>query len=237
MEKEKAVVVLSGGLDSTTCMGIAKQEGYELYPITFDYGQRHRREVEQAKQIAQFYNVKKHLIVPLDFLKQIGGSALTDDNIQVRQDGVEEDIPDTYVPARNLTFLSLATAYAEVMGARVIYIGVSHVDYSGYPDCRPEFIRSMEETVNLATKTGVSNERIMIKAPLIQLSKGETIKWGLSLGVPYHLTTSCYLGDELACGLCDSCRLRIQGFKWNKATDPVPYGIEVDWDLSDKKEK
>ncbi|MCP1355188.1 7-cyano-7-deazaguanine synthase QueC [Aneurinibacillus migulanus] len=226
MEK-KAVVVLSGGLDSTTCMGIAKDAGYELYPLTFHYGQRHNREVEQAKKVADFYSVPAHRLVNLDFLGQIGGSALTDTNIEVpvvqanAED--EEDIPATYVPARNMIFLSLAAAYAEVVGAEAIYIGVSAVDYSGYPDCRPEFIRSMNETVQLATKAGVKGTGIRIEAPLAHLSKKETIEWGLTLGVPYELSTSCYQGGAKACGECDSCRLRLKGFAEAGAKDPISY--------------
>jgi 7-cyano-7-deazaguanine synthase len=227
MMPKKAVVVLSGGLDSTTCMGIAQAAGFETYPLTFHYGQRHSREVEQAKKIAAFYNVPNHRIVDLDFLKQIGGSALTDERIDVpvgQKNGEEsEDIPPTYVPARNLIFLSLAAAYAETIGAEVIYIGVSAVDYSGYPDCRPEFIRSMNETVGLATKAGVTGAGIRIEAPLAHLSKKETIEWGLKLGVPYELSTSCYQGGSEACGECDSCRLRLKGFEEAGAKDPILY--------------
>ncbi|NME97678.1 7-cyano-7-deazaguanine synthase QueC [Aneurinibacillus aneurinilyticus] len=226
MEK-KAVVVLSGGLDSTTCMGIAKDAGYELYPLTFYYGQRHNREVEQAKKIADFYGVPAHRLVNLDFLGQIGGSALTDTNIEVpvvqANAADEEEIPATYVPARNMIFLSLAAAYAEVVGAEVIYIGVSAVDYSGYPDCRPEFIRSMNETVHLATKAGAKGTGIRIEAPLAHLSKKETIEWGLALGVPYELSTSCYQGGAEACGECDSCRLRLKGFAEAGVKDPISY--------------
>lgn len=221
---KKAIIVLSGGLDSTTCMGIAKDKGYELYAITFHYGQRHNREVEQAKQVAHFYNVKDHRIVNLTFLKDIGGSALTDNDIAVPKSGEEEGIPSTYVPARNLIFLSLATAYAEVVGAEAIYTGVSAVDYSGYPDCRPEFIESMSKTIQLATKAGTTDASIRIETPLIRLSKSETIRTGIELGVPYELTTSCYLGDEVACGECDSCRLRLKGFKEAGVRDPVDYG-------------
>lgn len=224
MEK-KAVIVLSGGLDSTTCMGIAKHEGYELYPITFFYGQRHDKEVEHAKSVAAFYGVAdRHQIVDVAFLGQIGGSALTDRNLEVPTSGVADEIPNTYVPARNLIFLSLATAYAEVIGAKILYTGVNAVDYSGYPDCRPEFIRSLEETVNYATKMGVtSEERIRIATPLIDLTKGEIIRRGLELGVPYELTTSCYQGGEEACGECDSCLLRLKGFAENGVDDPIPY--------------
>ncbi|SFJ47687.1 7-cyano-7-deazaguanine synthase [Thermoflavimicrobium dichotomicum] len=223
--KEKAVIVLSGGLDSTTCMGIAKQRGYDLYPITFFYNQRHNREVEQAKKIAEYYEVgHQHKVVNVSFLGEIGGSALTDQAIHVPTDGVKDEIPSTYVPARNLIFLSLATAYAEVIGAKVIYTGVTAVDYSGYPDCRPEFIQSMTETINLATKLGVtSEEKLRIETPLIHLSKAEIIRIGLDLQVPYELTTSCYLGEEEACGECDSCRLRLKGFEENNAKDPIRY--------------
>lgn len=223
---KKAVVVLSGGLDSTTCMGIARHEGYELYPLTFDYGQRHNREVEQAKKVAASFEVQDHRIVHLDFLNQIGGSALTDKTLDVPVNReIDDEIPVTYVPARNLIFLSLATAYAEVVGAEAIYIGVSAVDYSGYPDCRPEFIHSMEETIRLATRVGTTGEGIRIIAPLQHLNKKETIQLGIQLGVPYELTTSCYQGGEEACGECDSCKLRLKGFAEAGAKDPVPYKI------------
>lgn len=221
---KKAVIVLSGGLDSTTCMGIAKAEGYELYPITFHYGQRHNREVEQAIEVGKHYEVKDHRIVDLTFLKDIGGSALTDDELEVPTEA-EEGIPVTYVPARNMIFLALSSAYAEVIGATAVYTGVSAVDYSGYPDCRPEFIKSMEETINLATKAGVTGQNIQVKTPLINLSKKETIEAGLSLNVPYELTTSCYNGKETACGKCDSCQLRLKGFKEAGSTDPIPYEV------------
>lgn len=226
---KKAVIVLSGGLDSTTCMSIAKSEGYVLCPITFRYGQRHQREVEQAKKIAAFYEVGEHRIVDLDFFKQLGGSALTDVSIDVPEEGTEKGIPVTYVPARNMIFLSLATAYAEVIGAETIFTGVSSVDYSGYPDCRPEFIQSMNQTINLATKTGVSAHHLTIKTPLMHLTKAETVRLGMDLGAPYQLTTSCYNGGEEACGTCDSCRLRIKGFKEAGLIDPIPYQIAIDW--------
>lgn len=219
---KKAVIVLSGGLDSTTCMGIAKAEGYDLYPITFHYGQRHNREVEQAIEVGKFYNIQDHRIVDLTFLKDIGGSALTDEKVEVPTEA-EEGIPVTYVPARNMIFLSLASAYAEVIGATAVYTGVSAVDFSGYPDCRPEFIKSMEETINLATKAGVTGKNISVETPLIHLSKKETIEKGLSLHVPYELTTSCYNGKEIACGKCDSCVLRLKGFKEAGSADPIPY--------------
>lgn len=226
---KKAVIILSGGLDSTTCMGIAQNKGYELYPITFQYGQRHSREVEQARKVAYHYQVKDHRMVDLDFLQQIGGSALTDTSIDVPERAADEGIPVTYVPARNLIFLSLATAYAEVVGASLIYIGVSAVDYSGYPDCRPEFMESMGHTIQLATKAGATGQSLSIESPLVHLSKAKTIRLGMSLGVPYHLTTSCYHGAEVACGLCDSCRLRVKGFQEAGYEDPINYQTAIDW--------
>lgn len=226
---ERTVVILSGGLDSTTCLGIAHERGAELFTLTFRYGQRHSREVEQAEKIAQFYQVKAHRLVDLHFLQEIGGSALTDGREEIPDAGQERGIPSTYVPARNLIFLSLATAYAEVIGAEKIMIGISDVDYSGYPDCRPEFINSMSHTIRLATKAGDEGGSIQIEAPLLGLSKGETIRKGMQLGVPYHLTTSCYRGEKLACGRCDSCQLRIKGFKDAGFRDPIPYAISIDW--------
>lgn len=215
----KAVVVLSGGLDSTTCMGIAREEGYDLLAMTFAYGQRHAREVEQASKIAAHYGAEHH-VIQLPFLQQIGGSSLTDHRIEVPVSGIDEDtIPNTYVPARNLIFLSLATAFAETHQAQAIYIGVSAVDYSGYPDCRPEFIAAFNETIRRGTKAG----NIQVIAPLVHLTKAETIRRGLALEVPYHLTTSCYQGEAEACGVCDSCRLRLQGFQENGVTDPIQY--------------
>lgn len=219
---KKAVVVLSGGLDSTTCMGLAQEAGYKLLSLTFYYGQRHHRELACAHEVARYYQAE-HREVAVDFLQTIGGSALTDANIPVPNGGEEKGIPSTYVPARNLIFLSLAAAYAETQGAEAIYIGVSAVDFSGYPDCRPAFIRSMEETVNLATRAGHTGTRLRMIAPLIHLSKAETIREGLRLQVPYHLTTSCYRGEKLACGRCDSCRLRLKGFAAAGVEDPIPY--------------
>lgn len=222
--KKKAVIVLSGGLDSTTCMGIAENQGFDLYPITFYYGQKHDREIEQAKKIAEHYNVPAHRLVNIDFFNQIGGSALTDETIDVPEYGeYEEQIPATYVPARNMIFLSLASAYAEVIGAEKIFIGVSSIDYSGYPDCRPEFINSMNATVKLATRKGTTDGALDITAPLLHLTKGETIILGTELHVPYDLTTSCYNGGEVACGECDSCRLRLQGFEDVGLNDPIAY--------------
>lgn len=226
----KAVIILSGGLDSTTCMGMAKEAGYELFPLSFDYGQRHRIELENASQVAQFYGVQdRHRIVQLGFWRDFGGSALTDESIAVptahEEDAAsqETDIPVTYVPGRNLLFLSIATSFAEVMEAEAIYIGVNALDYSGYPDCRPEFIAKVEEVIALATKVGVEGKGISIKTPLISLTKADIIREGNRLGVPYELTTSCYNGKAEACGDCDSCRLRLKGFADAGLTDPIPY--------------
>lgn len=225
---KKAVVILSGGLDSTTCMGIAREQGYELYPITFDYGQRQKREIENARQVAAFYGVSdRHKVITLGFLKEFGGSALTDETIEVPKAGesgaVDSDIPVTYVPGRNLLFLSIATSFAEVIGAEAIYIGVNALDYSGYPDCRPEFIHKVEEVMALATRVGVEGGPIRIETPLIHWTKADIVKEGTRLGVPYQLTTSCYNGQEEACGECDSCRLRLKGFAEAGSKDPVPY--------------
>ncbi|MCG6877985.1 MAG: 7-cyano-7-deazaguanine synthase QueC [Deltaproteobacteria bacterium] len=216
--KEKAVVLLSGGLDSTTVAAIACSEGYDVFALTFRYGQRHAVELEAAKKVADSLGLTEHLIMDLD-LRKIGGSALTD-HIDVPKRGEEElptnEIPITYVPARNTIFLSYALAWAEVLGAWNIFIGVNAVDYSGYPDCRPEFIKSFEEMANLATKAGVTlTRRLKIRTPIIYMGKGDIIKTGLKLGVDYTLTHSCYdpAPDGKACGLCDSCLLRKKGFE------------------------
>lgn len=220
--KEKAVVILSGGLDSTTCVGVAAEKGYEVYALTFNYGQKHNKEVNHAKQVCDYYNIAEHKIINIDFLKEIGGSALTDQKISINTEGVKEEIPSTYVPARNMIFLSLASAYAEVKKANYIYTGVSAIDYSGYPDCRPEFISSINSTINLGTTWGLTIN-IKIVTPLINLTKAETIILGNSINVPYHLTTSCYKGENLACGECDSCRLRLKGFEEANIVDPIKY--------------
>jgi 7-cyano-7-deazaguanine synthase len=232
--KKKAIVILSGGLDSTTCMGIAQERGYELYPLTFDYGQRHRHEIDNARRVAEYYGAGgRFKLVSLGFLREFGGSALTDDSIDVPEAhfhsmddapvDLETDIPVTYVPGRNLLFLSIATSYAEVTGAEAIYIGVNALDYSGYPDCRPEFIRKVEDVIAVATKVGVEGEPITIETPLIHWTKADIIREGMRLGVPYELTTSCYNGREQACGVCDSCRLRLKGFEEAESADPIPY--------------
>ena len=220
---KKAVVLVSGGLDSTTVLAIAKAAGFDCYTISFDYGQRHRVELEAANRVSTAIGVTAHKIVSLD-LRTIGGSALTDDTIDVPEHG-GEGIPVTYVPARNTVFLSIALGWAEVLGAREIFIGVNAVDYSGYPDCRPEYIAAFENMANLATKAGIEGQKIQIQTPLIHLSKAEIIRQGLALGVDYSLTVSCYQADNQgrACGHCDSCRLRQQGFIDAGVADPTIY--------------
>ena len=223
---EKAVVLLSGGLDSTVCMAVARSKGLEAYPISFNYHQRHSIELESAKKVAEFYNVKKHLIIETN-MEAIGGSALTDDKIAVPDGDFAhgtEDIPITYVPARNLIFLSYAMGYAEVIGANQVFIGVNAVDYSGYPDCRPEFIASFQKTANLATKAGTADAHpISIATPLQNLSKKEIVQLGSQLGAPLQFTHSCYKGGVKACGVCDSCTLRLRGFAEAGVVDPVEY--------------
>ncbi len=214
--KEKAIVLLSGGLDSTTVAAIALSEGYAVFGLSFRYGQRHAVELEAAAKVAQSLRVTEHLVIDMD-LRKIGGSALTD-HIEVPKDRLEgsDEIPVTYVPARNTIFLSYALAWAEVLGAWDIFIGANAVDYSGYPDCRPEYMAAFEKMANLATKAGVTGGRhLNIRTPIIGMSKAEIIKTGLSLGVDYRLTHSCYdpAIDGKACGLCDSCLLRKKGFE------------------------
>ena len=220
---KKAIVLLSGGLDSATTLAMARAEGYECYALSFDYGQRHRCELAASDAVADALGAVEHRTLKLD-LRQFGGSALTDDAIAVPDSG-GEGIPVTYVPARNTVFLSLALAWAEVLGAYDIFIGVNAVDYSGYPDCRPEFIAAFERTANLATKAGVEGQRFTIHAPLIELSKAQIIQQGTALGVDYGLTVSCYNpdGQGLACGRCDSCRLRAEGFAAAGVADPTRY--------------
>lgn len=221
---KKAVVLYSGGLDSSTCLAIAGAEGYEPYAMSFSYGQRHQAELLVAKENAKKLGATEHLVVEFD-LRKIGGSALTS-SIEVPKTGVGSDIPVTYVPARNTIFLSFALGWAEALGSFDIFIGVNALDYSGYPDCRPEYIAAFEQMANLATKAAVEGVgRYAIHTPLIQLTKGEIIRKGLSLGVDYGQTHSCYdpTPQGLACGLCDSCRLRLKGFAEAGAKDPVKY--------------
>ena len=222
----KAVILLSGGLDSTTCLAIAKHQGFNLNALTFNYGQRHDFELKSAQKIVDHFQVKNHSVVNVN-LAQFGGSALTDE-IDVPKDRSESemtDIPITYVPARNTVFLSLALAWAETINAFNIFIGVNVLDYSGYPDCRPEYIAAFEKTANLATKAGVSGERFKIHTPLINMKKSEIILNGLKLGVDYSLTSSCYdpLKNGAPCGHCDACILRLKGFQEADAIDPLSY--------------
>lgn len=221
--QKKAIILLSGGLDSITVLAQAKKEGYQCHALSFDYGQRHNAELYAAAKIAQHYQVKSHKVINLG-LGSIGGSALTDEHIAV-PDQPQQGIPVTYVPARNTVFLSFALGWAEVLGLHDIFIGVNAVDYSGYPDCRPEFIKAFQVLANLATKAGVEGTEIKIHAPLIELSKAEIIKKGVALGVDYKHTVSCYAADKKgrACGVCDACRLRITGFKDAHTVDPTRY--------------
>lgn len=222
---KKAVVLLSGGLDSSTVLAIALHQGFEVYGLSFDYGQRHKAELVAAKRIAQQYPVKEYKLVSLD-LSSIGGSALTDAAIAVPMQA-SAGIPVTYVPARNTVFLSIALGWAEVLVADSIFIGVNAVDYSGYPDCRPAYIQAFQQMANLATKMAVEGNSIQIQTPLIQMSKGEIIQAGMRLGLDYALTVSCYQAndDGRACGMCDACRLRKEGFAAAGVEDPTHYLI------------
>jgi 7-cyano-7-deazaguanine synthase len=222
-EQKRAVILVSGGLDSTTVLAMVRSEGYDCYTLSFDYGQRHRAELLAAERVSAALGDVEHKVVNLN-LDSIGGSALTDTAIAVPEEETE-GIPVTYVPARNTVFLSIALGWAEVLGANNIFIGVNAVDYSGYPDCRPEYIASFEAMANLATKAGVEGNRITIHTPLMDMGKGQIIAAGLALGVDYSLTVSCYQATEdgLACGKCDSCRLRRQGFQDAGVPDPTRY--------------
>jgi 7-cyano-7-deazaguanine synthase len=223
---KKAVVLVSGGLDSATVLAMARAQDFACYVLSFDYGQRHRVELQAAARVAAALGAEEHKTISLD-LGGIGGSALTDAAIAVPEEG-GEGIPVTYVPARNTVFLALALGWAEVLGAQDIFIGVNAVDYSGYPDCRPEFIAAFEKTANLATRSGVEGRSFHIHTPLIQMSKADIIRAGLRLGVDYAITVSCYQADEQgrACGRCDSCRLRRAGFIAAGTADPTPYAAE-----------
>lgn len=224
---KKAVVLLSGGLDSATALYLAKSEGYEIYALSFDYGQRHCKELNCARKLAKMAGAKEHIIVKTN-MDAWGGSALTDKDIPVPQGDLENTgIPVTYVPARNMIFLSYAASYAEVKGALDIFIGVSEVDYSGYVDCRREFIEGMERAINLGTVCAVEfGKKIRIHAPFINMKKSEEIVLGMKLGVDYGSTWTCYNGDEYACGVCDSCKLRIKAFKDAGFEDRIKYKIE-----------
>lgn len=221
--KPKAVVLLSGGLDSLTLLAMALKQGFDCHALSFDYGQRHRAELDAARKIAKRYNLPEHKIVSLG-LNTIGGSALTDESIAV-PDQPSEGIPVTYVPARNTVFLALALGWAEVLQAYDILIGVNAIDYSGYPDCRPEYIQAFQTMANLATRAGIEGKKIRINTPLIHLSKAEIIRTGAGLGVDYSITVSCYRADPegRGCGKCDACRLRAEGFRNAGIEDPSPY--------------
>lgn len=232
MDQTKAVLLLSGGLDSTTLLALASSQGYAIHALSFRYGQRHSAEIPAARKIASHYNVVQHVVTDID-LRVFGGSALTSD-VDVPKDRAVDDsgeIPITYVPARNTIFLSFALAWSEVIGAADIFIGVNALDYSGYPDCRPEFIDAFERMARLATRVGVEGEMkpITIRTPLIDLSKKEIIELGLKLGVDYSMTTSCYDPDEsgAACGHCDACQLRLKGFEEAGSKDPGRYQAGV----------
>ncbi|MBV2365561.1 7-cyano-7-deazaguanine synthase QueC [Streptomonospora nanhaiensis] len=229
--KPRAIVLLSGGLDSATALAIAQHEGFEPYALSFRYGQRHSVELAAAHRVAAHRGVARHVVADID-LRVFGGSALTDD-IPVPKDSTPEEIaagiPVTYIPARNTVFLSFALAYAETAGAFDIFTGVNAVDYSGYPDCRPEYLEAFEAMANLATRAGVEGRRLRLRSPLVRLTKGEIIKRGLELGVDYSLTSSCYDPDPQgrACGRCDTCRLRLKGFAEAGVPDPIAYRSAV----------
>ncbi len=218
-----AVCLVSGGLDSATSLAMARAEGYRCSSLSFDYGQRHRAELQAAERVARDQGVVEHKVIRFD-MGAIGGSALTDPGIDVPESG-GEGIPVTYVPARNTIFLSFALGWAEVLGARDLFIGVNAVDYSGYPDCRPAFVDAFESLANLATRAGVEGDRFRVQAPLMHMTKAEIIRRGVELGVDYSLTVSCYQADEdgRACGRCDSCRLRAAGFREAGVADPTRY--------------
>lgn len=223
MSEQKAVILVSGGLDSATCLALAKQQGYICYGLSFDYGQRHRSELKAAADLAEHMQLQDYKVIQVD-MRSIGGSALTDSSVAVPE--IEsEGIPVTYVPARNTVFLAYALAWAEVLQADAIFIGVNALDYSGYPDCRPEFIEAFQKMANLATRAGIEGRTLRIETPLINMSKADIIRAGLAVGVEYALTVSCYQADAegRACGKCDSCRFRRKGFLEAGIADPTRY--------------
>jgi len=222
---KRAVILLSGGLDSVTVLAIAKQQGFECYTLSFNYGQRHNSELAAAAKLSKQHGAVEHKVIDID-LAAIGGSALTDNELAVPEQH-QQGIPITYVPARNTVFLSIALGWAEVLSAQAIFVGVNAVDYSGYPDCRPEFIAAFEQLANLATKAGVEGQKLTVHAPLIKMTKAEIIQQGTRLGVDYSQTISCYQADDngRACGCCDSCRFRIQGFEQASLSDPTRYQL------------
>lgn len=224
--RPRAVVLLSGGLDSCTAAAWAKSEGYDVYAISFDYGQRHKKELTSAKKVAAALKVKRHQVLRLP-IGELGGSALTDKSIAMpdapKKGKIGAAIPVTYVPARNTIFLSVALGYAETVGASAIVIGANHLDYSGYPDCRPEYLEAFEKMANLATKAGVEGRTVNVLAPLLQLNKRDIVKLAIQLKAPIHHTWSCYRGGTKACGTCESCVLRLAGFKAAGVTDSIAY--------------
>jgi len=230
--KKKAVCLISGGLDSCVSSYIAKKEGFDIFALTFFYGQRHKKEIDSSKIIALSVKAKKHIFINLD-LDKFKGSSLTDKSISPEKDNVLEDIgkkiPSTYVPARNTIFLSIALAFAESIDADSIFIGITFADYSGYPDCRPDFLKAFQKMADIATKRTIEGKKIKVKAPLLNLNKSDIIKKGLKLKVPFEKTWSCYYGKNKACGRCDSCLLRLKGFKEAKIKDPLEYYSYPDW--------
>jgi 7-cyano-7-deazaguanine synthase len=229
---KNAVCLISGGIDSCVSAFIAKKQGYNIYALTFNYGQRHKKEIDSAKRIASSLNAKKHIIFDLD-LNKFGGSSLLNKTKKFERDRdlkvIGKNIPSTYVPARNIIFLAIALSYAEATRANAVFIGATATDYSGYPDCRPEFINAFQKLSNIATKKGLENKPIKIIAPLLALTKSQIIKKGLKLKVPLYKTWSCYMGSKNACGRCDSCLLRLKGFKELGASDPIKYKYLPDW--------
>jgi len=227
--KKKAVCLLSGGLDSSVSAYIAKNQDYEIYALTINYGQRHNREIESAKEIATSLNAKKHVLLDVE-LNKFKGSSLTDRDMNIETNHKIEDIgkiiPSTYVPARNTIFLSIALAFAESINANTVFIGATSTDYSGYPDCRPEYFEAFQKMADVATKNSIEGKKIQIKTPLLYLSKKDIILRGTELNVPFEKTWSCYKGDKLACGRCDSCLLRLKGFKEANIVDPIKYQID-----------
>jgi 7-cyano-7-deazaguanine synthase len=223
--QKKAIILFSGGLDSTTCLAIAKAQNFLLYALSFDYEQKHKAELVAAQQIARQLNVQEHKIISLPFLRELGGSALTDDKIAVPDYQASAEVPCTYVPARNTIFLTIALAWAEVIGSYDIFFGANILDYSSYPDCRPAYLRAFEQTANLGTKMGIEGRQFTIHTPLLQLSKSLIIQQGMALGIDYSLTASCYRLDAtgLACGNCDSCFYRKKGFAEAGVLDPTRY--------------
>ena len=229
---KKAVCLISGGVDSCVTAYYAKNEGYEIYALTIDYGQRHKKEIECARKIASSINARDHIVLDID-LGKFGGSSLVDKSIVLEKDHSLEEIgktiPSTYVPARNTVFLSIALAYAESIGAEAIFIGATAMDYSGYPDCRSKYIKAFQKMADLATKKGVEGKTVKIEVPLLRMSKAEIIAEGQKLGIPFEKTWSCYLGNRKACGRCDSCLLRLKGFKEVGAKDPIEYEYLPSW--------